>query len=335
MGFQSQAGSVGFRTQADKGTYADPGTGGVFMRTRSGSLGGNRELLIPDPEIGGGRDVSDAYLGPVAFVGEYEFYARMESLATLVSGGLNGTINSGWLGGAAYTHEIEPTDGPLPWLSVEENIGDGYDHFRYTDAKVNTLHFEAEANGYLMGTAGLVALTQVAVPGASITPSPDFDTTPMIVGSNVTLEFDNVALPAKSFSFDLNNNLEDDDFRLGSLTLGDAVEKRREFTLGATLRPEDHDLFRQAMYGDPAATQPGGTVTKSNVTLTCQTYEVLTGGTPWSFTVEVPLAVIAPFKPEPSGDDVIEHDIEIRCLRPDPADPIATFTIVNGQTAVA
>ena len=36
MGFQSQAGQVGFKTQAAAGTYDDPGTEGVFMRLRSG-----------------------------------------------------------------------------------------------------------------------------------------------------------------------------------------------------------------------------------------------------------------------------------------------------------
>ena len=77
MGFVAQAGHVGIRTQASKGTYADPGATapnqGVFMFTRSGALGGNRELLIPDPEIGGSRDVLDAQLGPSAFSGEYDF----------------------------------------------------------------------------------------------------------------------------------------------------------------------------------------------------------------------------------------------------------------------
>src|SRR3990167_5290275 len=84
MGFQSQAGQVGFQTQSAKGVYNDPSTGGIFMRTKSGSLGGKRELMIPDPEIGGNRDVPDALLGPISFAGDYDFYARMDSLATLL-----------------------------------------------------------------------------------------------------------------------------------------------------------------------------------------------------------------------------------------------------------
>ena len=90
MGFLAQAGHVGLRTQALKGTYADPGAvspnQGIFMYIRSGALGGNRELMVPDPEIGGNRDVPDSQLGPISYSGEYDFYARLESLATLLQG---------------------------------------------------------------------------------------------------------------------------------------------------------------------------------------------------------------------------------------------------------
>lgn len=333
MGFQSQAGHVGFKTQVSKGTYASPASGGIFMRTRSGALAGTRELLIPDPEIGGGRDIADAYLGPVAFAGEYEFYPRMESLAVLLKWGL-GSVSSNF-SASIGTHDFTPVDTTLPWGSVEEKVGNNYDAFRYTDVKLNTLHLEAEASGYLMGTAGLIGLQQLAIGGPSATASPDFDTTPMIVGSNIDIAFNGVNLPAKSFSFDLNNNLEDDDFRLGSLFLGDATEKRREFKFGATIRPENRDLWRQAMYGSPSVNVAGGTVTKDDVTLLCETYEVISGATVYKVSFNVPLAVIAPFEVTPSGDDVIEHDIEITCLRPDPLVPILTAQVKNGLATVA
>jgi hypothetical protein len=32
---------------------------------------------------------------------------------------------------------------------------------------------------------------------------------------------------------------------------------------------------------------------------------------------------------------VVEHDLEIRGLRPDPGDPIATITIINDLEAIA
>ncbi len=334
-GFQSQAGHVGIRTQASKGTFADPGAAGdagVFFRTKSGAMGGSRELMIPDAEIGGGRDVSDALLGPVAFKGSYDFYARMEFLPTLLYG-LLGTKDTQTATGVS-THTIEPTDSELPWFSVEERIGDGYETFKYTDTKVSSFHLEAEASGYLQGTVELIALDQEST-GASFTPVDDrfYDTTPLLVGTNIIVEFDGVQLPAKSFTLDINNNLEDDDFRLGDLFLGDLVEKRREFTLGVTIRPEDGDLWRQATYGDPNRTTAGGTVVNSDVHVLCETYDLIAGGTPdtfYSLDIAVPSAVIAPFEVNPSGDDILQHDIEIRCLRPNPAVPILTAVVKNG-----
>ena len=60
MGFVAQAGHVGFKTQTAKGTYLSPARSPPTRACsffRSGALGGNRELLVPDPEIGGARDI--------------------------------------------------------------------------------------------------------------------------------------------------------------------------------------------------------------------------------------------------------------------------------------
>ena len=340
MGISSQPGHVGIKTQAAKGAYLDPGAvapnQGVFMYLRSGALGGNRELMIPDPEIGGHRDIPDANLGPISFSGEYDFYARMEALATLLKGALGGasTTGSTVLG---YTHTITGAD-TIPWLSVEEKIGNGFEVFKYTDAKINTLHLEADANGYLMGTAGLVALSQ-ATTTATASGVQRRDTSSLLVGTSITVAWNAVSLPAKSFSLDINNNLEDDDFRLGSLFLGDITEKRREVTMGVTIRPNDAALWKTAMWGGPSATVPGGQVFKDDVLITVSSYEDIPGTTgptvKYSATFTIPFAAIAPFSVTPSGDDVIEHDIEIRALRPVPATPIITAVVKNSYATVA
>lgn len=336
MGFQSQAGQVGFKTQTTPGAYDDPGTGGVFVRTRSGALAANRDLLIPDPEVGGGRDTSDAYLGAVSFSGEYDFYARSKALAFFLKAGL-GSVTSGSTGSGSTlvgTHTITPTDGPLPWVSIEEAVGGNFEVFNYTDAKCNTFHLEAEANGYLMGTAGFVARLQTA--GNVKTAVPPWDTNPMMVGTNINVTYNAIALPAKSFSLDVNNNLEDDDFRLGSFYLGDVTEKQREVTLGVAIRPEDSAIWRRAVYGSAGATAPGGLTDKQQLILTAETYEVIgTTVTKHKITVTVPKAAFTPFGLDVSGDDVIEHDLEIRALRPNPATPILTAVVLNEVAAVA
>lgn len=343
MGFQSQSGQVGFKTQAVAGTYSNPGAiapnNGVFMRTRGGSLGPNRDLLIPDPEIGGIRDVPDAYLGTVSWSGEYEFYARTESLATLLYGAFGG--KGSVVGGIApentwSTHTFTPIDtGALPWLSVEEAVADNFEVFNYTDAKVDSLHLESDANGYLMGTTSLIARLQTA--GNTRTPAAVFDAAPLVVGTNIGVTLGGVALPSKSFSFDFNNNLEDDDWRLGSFYLGDISEKRREVMAGFTIRPGDSGYWRQAVYGTPAATAPGGVVVKEELVITAETYEFVGSSLTQvhSVAITIPKVTIEPFSVDPSGDDIIDHDITLRALRPSNATPICTVAVVNSRDGVA
>lgn len=340
MGFSSQSGNIGVRTQSAKGSYADPGAvapnQGVFVRFTSGAMGGNRELLIPDPEIGGNRDIPDAALGAIAYAGEYDMYLRMESLATFLKGALGSAADSG-TAPTGFTHTVTPTD-TIPWLSVEENVAGTYENFRYTDAMVNTFHMEAEANGYLQGTVGLIALTQVADATATLPAAQRVDTSPLLVGTNITVTYNAVSLPAKSFSLDINNNIEDDDFRLGSLTLGDLTPKRREITMGVTIRPNDSALWKLAMYGPGATTGPvGGAANKQQVVITITSYEDIPAATgiKYSAVFTVPSAALVPFPVEPSGDDVLEHDIEIRALRPNPAVAIMTAAVKNSYATVA
>lgn len=336
MGYSSQSGQVLFRTQAAPGVFqADIGTAGVAMKLRSGSLGSNRDLLITDPEIGGGRDTSDAYLGAASWSGDYEFYTRLESVTTLLKG-VFGTAGSATVTGV-NTHTITPTDSAtLPFLSVEEKIGSGLETYQYTDAVVNTFHLEAEANGYLMGTAGLIARIRAA--GATPTASPVWDNSPLIVGTNITLTYNSITLPAKSFAFDVTNNFEDDDFRLGSFYLGDLTAKSREVSGSFSIRPTNSALWRQAVYGTSGATAPGGLTTKQELVITCTTYEDIAGSTPLtkgSIQITVPDVILEPYGLEPSGDDVIENDVSWRAVRPDVGTPICTVVVENGKAAIA
>lgn len=337
MGFSSQAGQVILKTQATPGVLdPDLATTGVAVKLRSGSLGTNRELLIPDPEIGAGRDVADAYLGAVSWSGDYEFYARLESLPTLLRAALGSATSTAPVGGG-NVHTVLPTDSAqLPFLSIEEAVGNGFEVYNYTDAVVNTLHLEADANGYLMGTVGLIGARQVA--GAARTATPVWDNSPMIVGTNIGVTLGGISLPAKSFSIDINNNFEDDDFRLGSFYLGDLTPKRREVTASFNLRHANSALWRQAVYGTQAATLPGGLTTKSALSINCQTYEDIAGadpGTKGQLLLEFAKFMLTPFSVEASGDDILENDVEGQAVRPDTAQPITTVTVKNGRAAIA
>jgi Phage tail tube protein len=337
MGYSSQAGQVLLRTQPTPGVLAaDLGAAGVAMKIRSGSLAPSRELMIPDAEIGGGRDTSDAYLGGVSWSGDYEFYARMRSLSTLFRAGF-GAVATAAEGTGAATHTFTPSDAAqLPFLSIEEAIGDGLETFNYTDAVVNTLHLEAEPSGYLSGTVGVIARTQVAA--APRTPDPDWDNGAMMVGTNILVTYNGVTVPAKSFSFDLNNNFADDDYRLGSFYIGDLTPAGREVTAGFSIRESSSAMWRQAVYGTPGATAPGGLTTKAPLVITAQTYEMIQGADPVvteRLQLTLPSFALTPYSLDASGADIIESDLEGQALRPNPATPICTATIRTAAGDIA
>lgn len=340
MGMSSQGGHIILRSQAVKGTFqADTITAGVAMKLKSGALEPNRDLLIPDPEIGGGRDVNDAYMGAVAWSGDFEFYVRMNALPTLLYAALG--IKALVTTTGVTVHTITPSDAALlPWLSVQHKVASGLEIFNYTDCVVNSLHLEAEANGYLSGTVNLIAMKEVA--GATGATAVELaavdDGSPMTVGTNITCTYNAVAIPAKSFSLDINNNFEDDDFKLGSLYLNQLSPKRREISGSFTYRPEDSGLWRQATYGGSALTAPGGTSTKQAMIFDCSTYEDIPGGTPltkYNLNLNMPKVVLSPFALSPSGDDLIEADVEFQAVRPALATPVLTAVVKNNKTPVA
>ena len=336
MGFSSQSGQVLLATQTARGAaVAFTPLNSIAMKLRSGSLAPNRELLVPDPEIGGGRDTVDAYLGTVSFSGDFEFYARLEALATLFRAGLGGAVTTADTPDVgAHEHLFTPTDAAaLPFLSVQERISNVLESYDYQDVVVNTLHLEAEANGYLTGTAGMIACRQVPQPAPVA--SPLWDNSPMIVGTNITLTYGGVTFPAKSFSLDVSNNFEDDDFRLGSFYLADLTPKSREVTASVTIRHEAANTFRQATYGTASATAVGGLTTKLPLVINCETYENIGATTvKSSLQITLPQVILEPFAFEPSGDDALENDISMRAVRPNPAVPILTAKITSGQDTI-
>ncbi len=337
MGYSAQGGQIIVKTQTTPGVL-DPGlaASGVGLKVKSGALGTNRELLIPDAEIGSGRDVADAYAGAVSWSGDYEFYCRMDGLATLLKAALGIAAVPATATGVT-THTITPSDAAsLPFLSIEEAVGSGFEVFNYYDVVVNTLHVEADANGYFQGTVGLIGARQVA--GATRTATPVWDDTPLTVGTNINLTYNGVNLKAKSFSLDINNNFEDDDFRLGSFYLGDLTPKRREITASFGVRHDSSALWRQATYGTSAATAPGGLTTKQALVISTSTYESIPGGTPttpYGFTMTIPKFALSPFSLEASGDDVLENDIEGQALRPVTSTPICTVVVKTGKATIA
>jgi Phage tail tube protein len=236
------------------------------------------------------------------------------------------------------THIITCAD-ILPWLTVEERLGPSaaaFESYQYKDAKVDTLHIEADASGFVMGSANLFALSQTS--GFSAQANPAWDTTPMMVGGEVVVSFGGATLPANNFSFDLNNNIEKDNFVLGSVFASDATEKRRELKVTCSYRPSDSTLWKAAMYGSSALTSPvAGPAYQGAASVKFTTYETIgdvVAGTPFSVLFEFPNVVITPYKLSPSGDDVLSNDLEFTIIRPDAAVSPVTITVVDDLATV-
>jgi len=338
---QSQAGQLGIKTQASAGVYASPGVvapnNGVFPRVQSGSMVPNRTLITPDPEVGGNRDIPGSALGPVVYEGSYEMYARFESLATLLNCALGSTTitdNTTW-----YRHTHTPLDGggELPWLSLEEGIGQSFETFGYTDVRVNTLSFEADADGLLMVNTDMIGRTGISGIARtdinSLPASAYVDGAPLISGPEIAIEYNSLVLCAKSFSLSISNNFESDDYCLGQLEVEEITPKRREFTMSITLRPQDALLWKQANYGSPSVTGPiAGQAPTSDATITVTSSTTIDGSQPYALSVAIPAAIIQPFEVANSGEDTIETDFEVQVVRPDNAVSPITIEVDNSSS---
>jgi hypothetical protein len=338
MGYTAQSGSVIIAQQTAPGatvTDANMLANGQALKLTSGSLAGNRDLLTPDPEIGSGRDTSDAYAGATSFSGDYEAYLRANSVATFLKGSLG--LSSSATATGVTTHTITPADGQLPFYTVYEEISSGLERFKYTDAVINTMHLESGANEFLKMTAGLIARNVVAG-SPDIVPDTILDNGNLFVGTSVSVTYNGVTLPAKSFSLDITNNFEDDNFYLGSLFLGDLTAKAREITASVTLRHETAAYMKQALFGTPTATQIGGLTTKQALVITATAYEDIPGSTPltkYSLQLTLPKVIFEPFAFEVSGDDALENDVSMRAVRPDTTVPIMTAVIKSSKATIS
>lgn len=340
MGYSSQTGKAVYRTQTALGVVeTDFVDEGIAMKLRSGSLAPQREVLTADPEIGGGRDVTDAYLSTVAHSGDYEFYLRSRSFTTLLRACLGSATSVAGTDAEAgtHTHTFAASDSSqLPLLTIGESLSDNFAHFVYQDAVVNTIHLESDAAGFVQGTAGIIAKRGDSVDAADLEGDAEWDDGVMFVGTNARVTYNGVTLPAKSFSLDVNNNFEDDDYRLGSFYLGDLTPKRREITASFSIRPEDSTLWRQAVWGSAGATSASGATTKAPLVISMDSYETI-GSTDVTEKVEFtfPNFALSPFTIDVSGDDIIETDLEGNALRPKQNVPAITATVRNGVAAIA
>lgn len=321
---QAGLGYVVAKVQSAQGTFETPDT---FLSVLSGSMGANTELVIPDPEIKGsaGRWMSEADVGTINYGGGYEFYFRPNSGALMVLAAMgNDAVTA--LGGGAYRHTIT-VSGTNYWLSLQERIGLTIDTFDYTDAKCNSLTLSNDVNDYLKGEVDFLAITQSG--GASAQEVSE-DTSPKFMSHVGVVELEDETLRTKTFSLEINNNLVDDDFFIGSRMLDDIVEGNQEFRGTLNIRPEDSDLYKKAVYGSADAEMPTNEIYQGSFSIE-YTSPTLIAETayPYRIKVEADNCNFEPFKYEPKNNDPIEHELNIVPFLPGDGTEIVTITIDN------
>lgn len=410
MGFSSQGGHLGFKTQTAQGTYKDPGAvspnNGLFMKLESGAMGSDRTLVKPSPEIGGSRAMVGAELGPASYSATYKFYARMNSLASWLywtlgavtdSTGTRVDANCGTTTGQALVTDAaiaiadqgRPVSGAgvppntfvgtviaatsfrlssspitqvdvtatatgaavsltigatgisshrfgtaltLPYFSIEEQLGNGYDVIDYTDCKVDSFTLMASAAAYLEAEAAVNGIH--AQFGATATPLANqvWDTSPMTVGTNIKCYIGGVQIPAKDVKFEFKNNMDKSNQLLGSFELGSLDAKSIGLTTTITVRPADHGYLRQAVLGSSSATLIQGQATLSDLSIVCQTWETIGATTvPYELAIDVPVNILDPFKPTVQGDNPIENTLVLEAFQPSPTTDVLAAEIINAQ----
>lgn len=329
--YMSEEGYIGLGRQTGSGAsnYKTPSS---YMYVKSCDIGPESDLMIPDPEIGTGRDITEAYVGPVKYTGKIEFDLRPNAFGYLLLAATGAVTSSGIAGQTgAYGHTFTFQNNLIP-LSIEKKIGDGLENIGYIDSKVNSLHIECAAGEFVTGSADILALDEVS--GKTIQTT-TFGTDPIFTydGGSVVLEGSPISV--KSLSFDINNNLVDDDFRIGSRKLQSSEEKRRELSASVDIVPTDYNTFRKTYYGSTSATTSSGTGVQDTYSGSLfakfSTAKSVANGLTQKYEMEIniPKAIFRTAPLPVSGDEMIVETLEMLPVKG--TQDISTIVIRNGK----
>jgi len=139
--------------------------------------------------------------------------------------------------GGVYT--LVDTD--LPSMTIEENVG-GFQGFRTTGAKIDTLGLSAAVNDVLMASLGIIAKDRLPIGTANLTATSYVEGNPFIFYQGV-LVLGGVTYQITSFSLQLNNGHKYPNHRSGDAYTKEPTLGSREITGSFTT-----DFDAQALY---------------------------------------------------------------------------------------
>ncbi len=328
MSFTAETGSVGLAIQTVQGTFKAPTD---YMKVQSIDLNPDGEKIIPDPEIGGISDISDVHQGTYKIGGTIESFVRPEAIGILLYGALGNYVASGNLSGSAYLHNFTPvSSGSLPWISIKKAISDNVQVFNYTDCKINSFTFDINASEPVSASFDVVGIKDEI--GSASTES--YETAPMLIATKATVNIGGVEVSAKTASVTFNNNLDADDFRVGSRFLGDITEKRREIDLNMDIVLDTtSELYRKSFYGGASETEPGFDVFAERVDITLESpTKIGTTALPFKILLSIKNATFMAAPTPASGDDLIVVPLELKATKLS-GQNVMTVHIWNSKTS--
>jgi hypothetical protein len=309
MSYTSETGSLGLAIQAVKGAFTAPTD---YMKVQSIELNPEGEKIIPDVEIGSGSDITDVYQGTYKISGSIDSYVRPEAIGVLFYGALGKYTASGSLGSGAYLHNFIAS-GVLPWISVKKTVSDDIQVFNYTDCKVEGFQIDINASEPATAKFDIVGISDaIGVAG-----NENYETAPMLIATQATVTIGGVAVSAKKATLNYKNNLEADDFRVGSRFLGDITEKRREIDLSMDIVLDTTSkLYEKAFYGGAASTSATFTVYAERVDIEIQSAtNIGTSSLPFKILLSIKNATFMAAPTPSKGDELVVIPLELKATK--------------------
>jgi hypothetical protein len=311
MSYTAETGYVGLARQDEKGTFKEPTD---FMKVTSVDLNPEGDKLIPDPEVGSISDIDSIHQGTYKISGSMDSYVRPEAIGLLFWGALGTYTNSGSLTGGAYLHNFTPlTSGSLPWMSLKKSVADNIEVFDYKDCKIEGFTLNINSSEFCDASFDIVGIQDEE--GSSTEPS--YETAPLLVATKATINIGGSAVSVKSCSVEWKNNLDSDDFRVGSRFLGDITEKRRELDVRMDLVLDTtSELYKKAFYGSATASEAGFDVYADNVDIILESPTTIgTSDLPYKILIQIKNAVFMSAPIPSSGDDLVVIPLELKATK--------------------
>lgn len=326
MSYTSETGSLGIAIQPVKGTFTAPTD---YMKVQGIELNPEGEKIIPDVEIGASSDITDVFQGTYKISGSIDSYVRPEAVGILFKGALGRYTASGSLGLGAYLHNFEAS-GVLPWISVKKSISDDIQVFDYTDCKVEGFQIDINASEPATAKFVIVGISdEVGTAGTA-----NFESAPMLIATQATINIGGVAVSAKKATLSYKNNLDANDFRVGSRFLGDIVEKRREIDLSMDIVLDTTSkLYEKSFYGGATKTEASFDVHAERVDIWIESASLIgTSALPYKMLFSIKNAVFMAAPTPAKGDDLVVIPLELKAIKSGTQN-IFEIHIWNGKTS--